>query len=163
MRKGLLVFFIGLFGALFAALPVTAQSWSPDAGDTAVIRGLGDSFPNSEDLSLSSDYSVYRFSKDGVTYLQINRVDGEVLKAFAFADGADPVALPIGVLARSQFDADVDEGQVLFDGSRVQGEGHRCPCGSEVVYQGPGGTIVVVTDRDGNVIQVIVLGGNQTK
>src|SRR5690625_7661758 len=127
MRKGLLVFFIGLFGTLFAALPVTAQSWSPDAGDTAVIRGLGDSFPNSEDLSLSSDYSVYRFSKDGVTYLQINRVDGEVLKAFATADGADPGALPIGVLASTQLDAEADEGQVLLDRSQIPAAGNSSP------------------------------------
>src|SRR5690625_7436152 len=102
MRKGLLVFFIGLFGTLFAALPVTAQALSPDAGDNAVIRGLGDSFPNSEDLSLSSDYSVYRFSMDGVTYLQVNRVDGELLKAFAFADVAVLDALLISEVARSQ-------------------------------------------------------------
>lgn len=127
-------------------------SYTP-SNQNSLIRGLGQEFPATENVSMSQDFSVYKFKKDGVIYIQINRHDGTVLTAIAFADGKAST-LPIGELATSQVATYSGNSAHTLDGD---GRGHQCPCSGHVVYSGPEGTIVVVTDEDGNVIQVITL------
>ena len=57
--------------------------------------GLGSAWPNTPDVSLSPNYHVYRFIKDGVTYIQVNDLHGTPRTAVAVAHGV-VLPLPIG-------------------------------------------------------------------
>jgi len=76
------------FIALGLALSATAAPRNPAPAVLThqdVIQGLGERFPNAQNVSKSQNFRVYRFVKDGVTYIQINRLDGSVLTAVAMA------------------------------------------------------------------------------
>lgn len=83
--------------ALVAALAV---STSVIAGQFPAT-GLGQSWPNTSDVSSSPHWHVYVFVKDGVRYIQVNDLNGKVRGAFATANGQFLV-LPVG--------ADADRG-----------------------------------------------------
>lgn len=69
----------------------------PPSGD--VIEGLGESVPaNAKNVSLSPRFKVYKFERHGVTYVQINSVQDEVLTAMIVTPGAQQ-QLPIGSAA----------------------------------------------------------------
>ncbi len=59
------------------------------------MSGLGEPFPTSTDLSISSTWSVYEFERDGIRYLQINDKAGNVRAAVGHIPGTFWV-LPIG-------------------------------------------------------------------
>ncbi len=137
------------------ALPTLALTQPPSP--EKIVQGLGERFPAAKDISKSPDFHVYKFRKDGITYIQVNRLDGQVVAAIAGAEGHYS-ALPIGSLPiRSVI---MGGANPAYFGAPPQpsasGDG-QCPCGGQVVYSGPDGTIVVVTDRNGNVIQVIFI------
>ena len=57
--------------------------------------GLGQSWPNAQDMSTSAHWHVYTFDNNGVRYVQVNDLNGNVRVAFAAANGQFLV-LPMG-------------------------------------------------------------------
>jgi len=62
--------------------------------------GLGQSWPNAADVSVSPHYHVYIFVRDGIRYIQVNDSNGTVRGAVAIADHV-VLVLPVGVDAAS--------------------------------------------------------------
>jgi hypothetical protein len=60
------------------------------------VTGLGQSWPNTTDVSASPRWHVYMFVKDGIRYVQVNDLSGRVRGAFASA-GSQFLVLPMGV------------------------------------------------------------------
>ncbi|MGC1550667.1 MAG: hypothetical protein WA777_19270 [Rhodanobacter sp.] len=58
--------------------------------------GLGQAWPNAQDVSRSSQFHVYVFVRDGVRYIQVNDLGGNIRVAFATANGQFLV-LPTGI------------------------------------------------------------------
>lgn len=69
---------------------------SPAMATPPASSGLGQSWPNTTDVSLSPHYHVYIFKRDGIRYIQVNDANGVVRGAIAIADGV-ALVLPIGV------------------------------------------------------------------
>lgn len=67
--------------------------------DSPASSGLGQSWPNATDHSLSPRYHVFVFVKDGVRFIQINDSVGQVRGALATA-GDQILVLPIGTGAQ---------------------------------------------------------------
>jgi hypothetical protein len=80
-------------GAVALALSTSAMAQAPSTG-------LGQSWPNATDVSLSPHYHVYVFVRDGIRYIQINDANGTVRGAVATA-GGQTLVLPIGTDASS--------------------------------------------------------------
>jgi hypothetical protein len=70
-------------GAVIAATPAT---------------GLGQSWPNAADVSVHPHFHVYRFELGGVTYIQVNDSNGNVLGSVGTV-GGQFITLPIGRFA----------------------------------------------------------------
>ena len=88
-----------------AVLAITvAVGFSSAAWSAAPSTGLGEAWPNSQDVSLSPHYHVYRFVRDGIQYIQVNDLGGTVHAAIAAANGA-VLVLPIGVDAAKAISA----------------------------------------------------------
>jgi hypothetical protein len=81
--------------ALGTACTAAAQTSPPAAAAT----GLGESWPNSPDVSANPNWHVYVFHKDGIRYVQINDRNGNILAAVGEATGM-VFALPIGMDAQ---------------------------------------------------------------
>lgn len=60
--------------------------------------GLGESWPNTTDVSLNPHYHVYVFMRNGIRYIQVNELDGTIDAAVATANGT-VLTLPIGQTA----------------------------------------------------------------
>ncbi|WP_439444491.1 hypothetical protein ABWU93_11605 [Xanthomonas translucens pv. translucens] len=58
-------------------------------------KGLGESAPAAQNLYIDPAWSVYQFERDGITYLQINDVQGRVRAAVARA-GDTAWVMPMG-------------------------------------------------------------------
>jgi hypothetical protein len=87
-RKTVLAALLGLVlstPALAAKLPST---------------GLGQSWPNTTDVSASPHYHVYLFARDGIRYVQVNDSSGKVRAVFATANQVVFV-VPIGADAQA--------------------------------------------------------------
>jgi hypothetical protein len=61
--------------------------------------GLGQSWPNATDVSVSPHYHVYVFLRDGIRYIQVNDLNGTVRGAIAEADHV-VLVLPVGADAQ---------------------------------------------------------------
>jgi len=85
--------------ALCAGLVVMGLSASAFAAQP-LGTGLGQSWPNAQDVSASAHWHVYAFTNNGVRYIQVNDLDGNVRVAFATANGQFLV-LPMGRNAQS--------------------------------------------------------------
>ena len=83
----------GALTALFVALLSTAAFAQPPA------TGLGQSWPNATDVSVSPHYHVYVFAREGIRYIQINDLNGTVRGAVALADNV-VLVLPVGADAQ---------------------------------------------------------------
>lgn len=147
--------------AVFFAVVSLPFALIAQAAPESVIQGLGMRMPNAPDVSLNRNFHVYEMEKDGVAYVQINNRNNDIVTAIAMTgDGFSQ--LPIGYLAankvllpRSQQSISQQYG-VVAPQAQAMGDG-QCPCSGQVVYSGPNGTIIVVSDKNGNVIQVVVL------
>lgn len=80
-------------GVIALALSTSATAQAPETG-------LGQSWPNATDVSLSPHYHVYLFVRDGIRYIQVNDANGTVRGAVATA-GGQTLVLPIGTDASS--------------------------------------------------------------
>ena len=58
-------------------------------------NGLGQAWPNAPDVSASPRWHVYVFVRNGIRYVQVNDLNGNVRAAFA-AQGGNFLILPIG-------------------------------------------------------------------
>ncbi|GLQ87160.1 hypothetical protein [Dyella flagellata] len=83
----------GALTALFVALLSTA------AFAQAPSTGLGQSWPNAADVSVSPHYHVYVFVREGIRYIQVNDLNGTVRGAVALADNV-VLVLPVGADAQ---------------------------------------------------------------
>ncbi|RDS86861.1 hypothetical protein DWU99_00840 [Dyella psychrodurans] len=61
--------------------------------------GLGQSAPNTSDVSTNPNWHVYVFAIGGVRYIQVNDVSGHVLGAVGTASG-QYITLPIGAFSQ---------------------------------------------------------------
>ncbi|MDA3877266.1 MAG: hypothetical protein PF483_09270 [Halothiobacillus sp.] len=80
--------------AVFAGilmLAMSAPAWALDPPSA----GLGQSWPNTVDVSRSPSLHAYVFMLRGVKYVQVNDINGNVLGAVGTANG-DFITLPIG-------------------------------------------------------------------
>jgi len=80
---------LGMFlGLSFFGLAMTAEAEAP-------ATGLGQAWPNAVDVSLSPHWHVYVFVLNGVKYVQVNDLSGNVIGAVGTA-GGQFITLPIG-------------------------------------------------------------------
>lgn len=80
--------------ALCAGLVVLGLSASAFAAEPP-STGLGQAWPNARDVSASSNWHVYVFKANGIQFVQVNDLRGNVRGAFAAANGQFLV-LPMG-------------------------------------------------------------------
>jgi hypothetical protein len=73
------------------AMGLSASAFAAGPSST----GLGQAWPNAQDVSTSSNWHVYVFSVNGIQYVQVNDLGGNVRGAFAAANGQFLV-LPMG-------------------------------------------------------------------
>jgi len=81
--------------AAMVSMITLGLSFSVSAAESPT-GGLGQAWPNAQDVSRSPQFHVYVFSRDGVRYIQVNDLSGNVRAAFATANGQFLV-LPAGV------------------------------------------------------------------
>lgn len=67
----------------------------PFAAGAQAVSGLGQSWPNAQDVSSSPNYHVYVFERGNTRYIQVNDANGNVRGAFARTPYS-LVGLPIG-------------------------------------------------------------------
>lgn len=155
---------VALIVLSFSFVPRSAFAYQAQATDTHgasratsaadALPRLGMKFPAAENVSLSEDFAVYKFQKGGVTFVQINRPDGTVLKVFAVAEQG-VTSLPIGTLGASQV---MTQSSMAPVHAAANGEGgYKCPCSGDAVYRGTEGAIVVVNDKGGKIIQMVFM------
>lgn len=84
-------FLTGL-AVLALEMPVIGFTQSPAVG-------LGQSWPNAPDVSANSNWHVYVFELNGIRFIQVNDVNGNVLGAVGTANGQF-MTLPMGVFAQ---------------------------------------------------------------
>ena len=104
------------------------------AQDAAPGTGLGQAWPNAPDVSMSAHYHVYRFERDGVAYIQVNDLQGQVRAAIAATPNAT-FALPLG--------ADAQHVAIAT--------GPASPDLTQVVYQDSNLTVSAAPQDDGSV------------
>jgi len=79
------LFAFGMSGAAFAANPLST--------------GLGQSWPNTADVSTNPNFHVYVFALGGIRYIQVNDINGNVLGSVGTASDQF-ITLPIGRFAQ---------------------------------------------------------------
>jgi hypothetical protein len=97
----------GFASRVAIASTVMALAVSTSVMAQSPATGLGQSWPNATDVSVSPHYHVYMFVRDGVRYIQVNDSNGSVLGAVAEA-GGEVMVLPIGTQAASVTASRVD-------------------------------------------------------
>lgn len=80
-----------------AAFGLTSVAFAQTASPST---GLGQSWPNATDVSASPQWHVYVFVLNGIKYVQINDLNGNVHAAVGTANGAS-VVLPAGLDAQN--------------------------------------------------------------
>jgi len=104
--------------------------------------GLGQSWPNASDVSVSPGYHVYIFEKQGVRYVQVNDAAGTVRGAIAYTDANTVLDLPVGV-----------------DASRwVTVTDNTAPTATQQVYQDAAVTVIVAPQPDGSARMMLAPG-----
>lgn len=81
--------------SVFAALTLLTLGLSGAAFAQAPPTGLGQSWPNTTDVSASPNYHVFVFMLAGVRYIQVNDFNGNILGSVGTANG-QYITLPIG-------------------------------------------------------------------
>lgn len=108
--------------ALLAGVAVAGPAMAGNRG----ANGLGQAWPNAQDVSSSPRWHVYVFERDGIRYVQINDLNGNVRAAFA-TQGGTFLVLPIGSDAANvatpqdpQPAPENTQGEVVYRDSDVQ-------------------------------------------
>ena len=106
-------------------------------------------------VSLSPKVGLYFTELSGGTMLQATDAQGNILFTTVTRDGAVHV-LPIGTISEL-VNVAVDTSSGMKSLSIEEKDVIQCPCHSEVVYDGPNGTIIWIINANGDIAQVIVL------
>ncbi len=77
------------------ASPAIAQPSGTHGDPKKGITGLGQTAPDTIDVSIDANWSVYEFEREAIDYLQINGYDGNVRAIVGYVDGVFWV-LPAG-------------------------------------------------------------------
>ncbi|UYK81397.1 hypothetical protein NG829_03520 [Xanthomonas sacchari] len=150
MRK-LTLLFSALLLAGTAATAVAANK-KPNPAD--LIPGLGESVPAGvKNISLSPKFKAYKFSKDGLDYVQINSLQGEVLSVTIVTPGVQST-LPIGRAAETTMAVVNDDKQQPMG---MVTAAATCPCSSQVIYDDATTRIIVIYGANGEYIQTVVI------
>ncbi|HTV86023.1 MAG TPA: hypothetical protein VME63_11480 [Dyella sp.] len=124
------------------AMVFSASVWAGQPPST----GLGQSWPNAADVSVSPHYHVYVFARDGIRYIQVNDLNGTVRGAVAVADHV-VLVLPIGADASSV---------VTY---QPQANAQRPNASGETVYR-DGTTQISASPQSTGAVQLIVSTAN---
>jgi hypothetical protein len=81
---------------MLAAEPAVAQMDGTGKVHAPTTKGLGQAFPQANNLSLDPAWRVYAFERDGVRYLQMNDASGSVHAAIGIV-GDTLWTLPLGI------------------------------------------------------------------
>lgn len=117
-------------GAVMAATPAT---------------GLGQSWPNAVDVSANPHFHVYRFEMGGVTYLQVNDTNGNVLGSVGTV-GGQFITLPIGRFAR----------QVTTPSQTATASVTAAPTAAPATIYSDGATVIMATPLGDGTIRLSV-------
>lgn len=109
--------------------------------------GLGQSWPNTTDVSASPHWHVYLFQRDGVRYVQINDLNGTVRAAIGTAGGSF-LTLPLGS----------DAAQVATPSEPLAVTGNTA---GDIAYQDSSVKVLVAPQADGTT-RTYVAAGNCT-
>lgn len=109
--------------------------------------GLGQSWPNTTDVSASPHWHVYLFQRDGVRYVQINDLNGTVRAAIGTAGGSF-LTLPLGS----------DAAQVATPSEPLAVTGNTA---GDIAYQDSSVKVLVARQADGTT-RTYVAAGNCT-
>lgn len=82
--------------AAFAGLLVLCVTSIASAQTSAPATGLGQAWPNAADVSANPNWHVYVFVLNGIKYIQVNDLNGNVHAAVGTANGTS-IVLPVGV------------------------------------------------------------------
>lgn len=85
----------GVRKALLAGLVAIGLTSTAFAQTSTPASGLGQSWPNAADLSADPNWHVYVFVLNGVKYVQVNDLNGNVHAAVGTAGGTT-IVLPVG-------------------------------------------------------------------
>jgi hypothetical protein len=118
-RAVLAVSFATTAGAALAATPAT---------------GLGQAWPNAQDVSTNAHFHVYVFELGGIHYIQVNDLNGNVLGSVGTA-GGQFITLPIGRFAQ----------QVSTPSQPATASTAAAPTASPVTVYNDGATTVTAT------------------
>ncbi|MFC5741154.1 hypothetical protein [Dyella tabacisoli] len=99
---------------------LTATAWTAHAQTTPQVEvsDLGNTNPQAADVSVSPNWHVYVFHRDGIKYVQINDQQDQVRAAFATRNGLYLV-LPIGSDAQQ---VSTPQQPLAFNGAAALGE-----------------------------------------
>ncbi|WP_333676692.1 hypothetical protein [Dyella sp.] len=86
----------GVRKALFAGLIAVGLTSAAFAQTSTPATGLGQAWPNAADQSANPNWHVYVFYLNGIKYVQVNDLNGNVHVAVGAASGT-VVVLPVGV------------------------------------------------------------------
>lgn len=114
------------------------------ASVTGMLDGFGEAAPHREDISKHPDYQVFKWEAGETTIIQVNDRYGTPLSAHMMQPGAEPTDMSDLVVPADVQDNDED------------GDG-QCPCSGETVAERDDFAVIVVTDQNGNVIEVVTI------
>jgi hypothetical protein len=117
--------------ALFAFVGTTFAQTST----SALSNGLGQAWPNAVDQSLNSNVHVFVFVRNGIKYVQVNDLNGNVLGAVGTVGGTRFV-LPMGASAQN----------IVANASAV-------PTNATTVYQDADITMLAVPTSNGVMLE----------
>ncbi|GAB2546683.1 hypothetical protein [Rhodanobacter koreensis] len=85
--------------SVLAVLALLTMCLSGTVFAQATTAGLGQSWPNTKDVSTSPNYHVFVFMLAGIRYIQVNDFYGNILGSVGTANG-QYITLPIGRFAQ---------------------------------------------------------------
>lgn len=143
-----------LCGALATAF---AQAGAP--------QDLGTAWPAATNISKHPGFDVYRWENNGMPIIQINRANGRVVTA-GYLLNSSFRRMPIGEWApriKKSGSSETANGLVQTMGTELDenpeagANAGQCPCKATLVYEDRDTRIVVITDKDDRVLEVITI------
>jgi hypothetical protein len=129
--------------AVLVLMGLSASAMAARPADT----GLGQSWPNARDVSASSHWHVYAFKNNGIRYVQVNDLNGNVRVAFAVV-GDQFLVLPMG---RNASRISTPQQAAVIPDTALPLRSY-----TETVYRGDGITLDAVPVSDGSTLFEIV-------
>lgn len=149
MARAIISLSFCLLFATACASPLTASPAGPpsESSVSAAVDGFAPTGPN---VSLVPDVLIYTKALSPTTMQMVAYDTRGTLLWVTITSGDVVKVLPFGIDASK---VNVDKAP---DGPKADPIA-QCPCNATVVYDGPNGTVIFVTDVNGNLVQVIQL------